>query len=530
MLSLFLILNCLALSAYASDMEDTLLSPEASSPEADTEEGSESNAIFPWLSDGFTWPNYHEPFFTIPLYTAPTMPDYNRPSSSSEGMTSVGVVLVVVVSLVWVGIFILIVFGVRHEKKKAEKTQKPKHKKHKKHGKHTKHTKHTKQATSAQNPSKPTSPSSNTPMMWVCEKCKQCKPWDYFYTKTLCTDCKDKESQSQNLAAKPTPPDAVPPRAVPHTSDSTFFCETCKKVLPIKYRYTDTVCADCQKEQPPRSHFAAKSTPPDAVPPRAVSHASDNTFFCEKCKKVLPIKYRYTDAVCADCQKNKAKPLWLSKDTGSPSDKEGGHMLKYPVIEVARYYQDVIHICDGKLYCNGREISLEKARSIEWGYYAYQARMDSDKGGCDYDTAYSRHGFEKTADGKWEYKAYRIDRYLHLIRDDASKVQSDDVPSGKNPSDMKFLEEKSCRCILCEPRTYSCSMGFEADYKEMYVYRTVTGEVSMVLKIYSEYNGRPAEGGRMEGYTFHKEIPIPPEEYDLPKEDLIKKYVHHFIR
>ena len=317
MLSLFLILNCLALSAYASDMEDTLLSPEATQPAEDTAEESKDPASdplspeasspeadteavtrFPWQDEDWTfyYPSYTLPQFTVPQYTGLTMPDYNRPSSSSEGMTSVGVVLVVVVSLVWVGIFILIVFGVRHEKKKAEKTQKPKHKKHKKHGKHTKHTKHTKQATSAQNPSKQTSPSSNTPMMWVCEKCKQCKPWDYFYTKTLCTDCKDKESQSQNLAAKSTPPDAVPPRAVSHTSDYTFFCETCKKVLPIKYRYTDTVCVDCQKEQPQRSHFAAKPTPPDVVPPRAVPHTSDKNLMRDKESEFLILDIPYPGA------------------------------------------------------------------------------------------------------------------------------------------------------------------------------------------------------------------------------------------
>ena len=72
------------------------------------------------------------------------------------------------------------------------------------------------------------------------------------------------------------------------------------------------------------------------------------------------------------------------------------------------------------------------------------------------------------------------------------------------------------------------SMLFEADYRELHIYQSKSDTSRMILRKYSVYNGRPQEGGRMEGYTFHKVIEIPSERCQWTDEQLIAEYQQYF--
>lgn len=74
----------------------------------------------------------------------------------------------------------------------------------------------------------------------------------------------------------------------------------------------------------------------------------------------------------------------------------------------------------------------------------------------------------------------------------------------------------------------SGSMLFQCSYRTMHVYQSVTDTSIVVLKVYSVYNGRHEEGGRMEGYTFNKTIEIPAEQYYWTDEELIAEYKRYF--
>jgi len=88
------------------------------------------------------------------------------------------------------------------------------------------------------------------------------------------------------------------------------------------------------------------------------------------------------------------------------------------------------------------------------------------------------------------------------------------------PHKTVFVDDKSSM--------NSGSMLFEAEYRELHIYKSITDTSILVLKIYSVYNGRPQEGGRMEGYIFEKTIKIPSEEYYWSDVELIAKYQSYF--
>ena len=72
------------------------------------------------------------------------------------------------------------------------------------------------------------------------------------------------------------------------------------------------------------------------------------------------------------------------------------------------------------------------------------------------------------------------------------------------------------------------AMFFSGDYRELHIYRSKTEYSFAILKIYSIYNGHPMEGGRMEGYTFSRQIEIPSAQADWSDEKLIAEYEHYF--
>lgn len=59
---------------------------------------------------------------------------------------------------------------------------------------------------------------------------------------------------------------------------------------------------------------------------------------------------------------------------------------------------------------NRHPITHEEARKKERDFYAYQAHMDVQRGGADYETAWSGRGFTQAANGKWEYLNYQVDK------------------------------------------------------------------------------------------------------------------------
>lgn len=71
-------------------------------------------------------------------------------------------------------------------------------------------------------------------------------------------------------------------------------------------------------------------------------------------------------------------------------------------------WENSIIFCDGRYYyLDGKGgaslISKECAIEVEANYYAYQARMDVDRGGMHPERAYPGRGFSKDEDGRWKY-------------------------------------------------------------------------------------------------------------------------------
>lgn len=71
-------------------------------------------------------------------------------------------------------------------------------------------------------------------------------------------------------------------------------------------------------------------------------------------------------------------------------------------------------------------------------------------------------------------------------------------------------------------------MGCSADYREIHIYESKTDVTYILLRTESEYFGHPMEGGYMRGCTFSKVLEVPTEQYNWPKEKLIKEYLQYF--
>ena len=54
-------------------------------------------------------------------------------------------------------------------------------------------------------------------------------------------------------------------------------------------------------------------------------------------------------------------------------------------------------------------ITWEEARKKEREFQAYQASMDVNRGGMDWDAAHASRGFTRNAAGAWEYANYSVD-------------------------------------------------------------------------------------------------------------------------
>ena len=94
----------------------------------------------------------------------------------------------------------------------------------------------------------------------------------------------------------------------------------------------------------------------------------------------------------------------------------------------------------------------------------------------------------------------------------------------------KILDSIPHRTILIDPvDSQNCgAIGFEGKYRSLHIYPSKTDTTYIVLKVYSVYNGHPAEGGRMEGYTFSKTMEIPAEQYQWTDEELTDRYAPFF--
>ena len=104
------------------------------------------------------------------------------------------------------------------------------------------------------------------------------------------------------------------------------------------------------------------------------------------------------------------------------------------------------------------------------------------------------------------------------------------VQSSFNIEVVTLLSSIPHRTVFVDDKSsMNCgSMLFEAEYRELHIYKSMTDTSILMLKIYSVYNGRPQEGGRMEGYTFKKTIKIPSKEYYWSDIELIAKYQSYF--
>ncbi len=87
----------------------------------------------------------------------------------------------------------------------------------------------------------------------------------------------------------------------------------------------------------------------------------------------------------------------------------------YPKTVVAKYYNDLIYIMNGELYCNDTKITVEEAREKENNYRGYQAYMDYAKGSATPEEAYSSRGYIKQGD-KWVLNKHDIDTFLYLLK------------------------------------------------------------------------------------------------------------------
>ena len=79
-----------------------------------------------------------------------------------------------------------------------------------------------------------------------------------------------------------------------------------------------------------------------------------------------------------------------------------------------RFWEDYIIFRDGSyLYVDRlgaqHAITREEARKKEREFQAYQANMDVNRGGMDWDAAHASRGFTRNAGGAWEYVNYRVD-------------------------------------------------------------------------------------------------------------------------
>ena len=81
---------------------------------------------------------------------------------------------------------------------------------------------------------------------------------------------------------------------------------------------------------------------------------------------------------------------------------------KRNTIIVAKYYNDLIYILNGELYCNNTIITIEEARKRESDYIGYQAYMDYAKGSATPEEAYFLRGYVKQ-DNMW-VKKHEIDK------------------------------------------------------------------------------------------------------------------------
>lgn len=79
-----------------------------------------------------------------------------------------------------------------------------------------------------------------------------------------------------------------------------------------------------------------------------------------------------------------------------------------------RFWEDYIIFRDGGYVYVDRlgahhAITREEARKKEREFHAYQANMDVNRGGMDWDSAHASRGFTRNAGGAWEYVTYRVD-------------------------------------------------------------------------------------------------------------------------